>query len=332
MTVFGMAVVALGLLVLFGFGFVQVSLLLHTPTQQRLPEPRRRTSEVTHEMARRLRLRVDSSGHLVGRKKRLKVRLIETVGSWEISVWPNCLLPPQTHLRLEVEGPSMVWDCVSGPRTDLLWLVQDEAVMEATRVLAQAGFVVSVQDTAVVTYASGNDLEAGLAHAIDLARAISERRQASVRALVARLGVEPDRYERPDQLDGPGLFRVVTPEVQVVVPWLDMGVWRASVKASLKTPLPSGTWMKAVEEDAEPSVEIGDLIVDSSPVVVQTSDPDALRERICTDGVRGPLLDAICANPGSQLTETGIEVHVVEGALDIDAAVANVLELVEGLG
>ena len=326
--------VFVAILVVVGIGMMAA----RTATSKQLETRpvRRPTGELTVQMAQRLRLRIDSKQHLVGRKRRMEVRLIENVGSWHVSVSPSCLMPVNTHMRCEVDGEAVRWDYLDGPRTDLVWLMQDEQVVEASRRLASRGFDVQVRGSDVVMYSESRNIDAALEGALDLAAAIAARRLQSVRALVDRLEVDADRFVRPDRLDGPGLIRLVADvddrPIEIVMPWLDRGVWRASVKATLCTPLPPGTYMAGVTEEGEPSVELGDLIVDSSPVVVQTSDPAALRERICTDGVRGPLLDAICANVGSQVTATCIQVEIAEGALDIDGAVSNVLDLIEGLG
>lgn len=88
-----------------------------------------------------------------------------------------------------------------------------------------------------------------------------------------------------------------------------------TVRATLPAPLPSETRVVHHATPPERAVRLEDPILDTM-VAVSCRDPAAVRERLCLDEVRGPLLDVVHAHPGSILRSTAVELVVAREAGD----------------
>ena len=101
--------------------------------------------------------------------------------------------------------------------------------------------------------------------------------------------------------------------------------WRLEIQASLPTPLPPGTRVKAGRGGG-----LGDLILDHALHSV-SSDLGAVAARLGREHVRAPLLEILVGQPGSVLRSDKVAYVVSDGALDVSAALDRVLELVLAL-
>ena len=76
------------------------------------------------------------------------------------------------------------------------------------------------------------------------------------------------------------------------------------------------------------AMELDDCAFPLLAGMVQTDDPDALREQLSRDAVRERVIDLVCGHPGSELTTDAVIWRVGDGALDPAARVAELIELV----
>ena len=78
--------------------------------------------------------------------------------------------------------------------------------------------------------------------------------------------------------------------------------------------------------------QLGDLILDSSPLWIESPDPEALAARLCRDEVREPLLGLLCESPDSLLLTDRLFLVRREGVLDVGRLLDEALELARALG
>ncbi|MEO0601524.1 MAG: hypothetical protein AAF211_08815, partial [Myxococcota bacterium] len=157
---------------------------------------------------------------------------------------------------------------------------------------------------------------------VDLYRALEQRYRDLIeggrRRLAASSGGTPRSLGLRGCVDGV--------MITVIGPQLEDGSWTLEVRAAIAPPLPPGTRVTA-QGTRTRGDRLGDLVLDHALQIV-SDDPEALGRRLARDDVRGPVLDVLAAHPESVLRADEV-VHVVtDGALDVEASVRRVVELV----
>lgn len=109
------------------------------------------------------------------------------------------------------------------------------------------------------------------------------------------------------------------------------GTLGISVRGTLLTPMPPGTRASHKDLPPEQPVRLEDPVLDGL-IALTTREAAATRERLCTDAVRGPLLDVLHAHPGSVLRARTVELVVPEDAGDPAPLIRKVVDLVRALG
>lgn len=104
---------------------------------------------------------------------------------------------------------------------------------------------------------------------------------------------------------------------------------RTVVRGRFHPPLADGEWLAAARRDLD--IRFGDPILDGR-LSVATPDAEALKARIATDAVRGPLLEVVMDHPDSRVEGDAVTL-VARGRLGrrLPAAVDAVVALARGL-
>ena len=311
---------AVYLAVVFGMATVAAWMGGYFPDPKQLPDRHAKA----RQLAERVGLDVDGNGVIRGRMGDVlvEIHLASKANHWRYTAGLGAWMPS----RISAEpGRDGTWRIADGPEVDLAWWFDDGEVSLATTAILGRGWTPKLGDD-VSLVASGGAAKAALETLTRLARALRQRRARPVWSLERRMGREPSpEPELLEELVG----TIDGVELVVTLPYVDREEWKAKVVARLRTPLPNATRLFG---GSGRSTDLGDLVLDSAPLVIQTPDPQALNARIATDAVRGPLLDELCTYTDSELTTNELRIHRTEGALDIEGLVDRALELVNALG
>ena len=260
-----------------------------------------------------LGLRTRADGHWVGTRGEIRVRVSTSgLGRWKIVAELPFLVPR----GFEIPGADPL-----AKDADLLGLGLEDALDRAKG----KGWRPRIGDAVTLQVAERWRIADGIDAAADLAERLSQRHRSLI-APASRLGADEEALQgetAEGEIDGV--------PVRIVLPWVDGERWSTTITAWWTTPLPDGTVLRPTPPRRVAEDTIGDLFLDTALHIV-TSDPDALKERLAHDELRGPLLDLVCGYPDSIVMADRVE-HVVHiGALDVGAALERVLEVVRLVG
>ncbi len=288
---------------------------------------RQRTSQLWREQshqARELGLRVTDLGRWVGRPSGVHVVV-------QVDIEPHDPWSVRAKLPFQVPRGFSLGSTATGRDGQLLRMGVESLVARLTargwRVELGPAVIVRRPRQLPPFTASQRQIELGAA--VKCVVALVRRLQRRYRRLVdggdtplaPSLRHSPPVPLRVGEVDG-----VV---VTVVGPQLTDEHWRLEVRARLAPALPYGTRVRSRGTGA-PGAGLGDLVLDH---VLRASSPDPgeVARRLARDDVRGPVLDVLAAHPSSELRADEVVHVVLDGALDVEAAVRRVVELVRVL-
>jgi len=295
-----------------------------------------RTAQLRREQsaqARDLGLRVTDLGRWVGRRDGVYLVVqvdIEPFDPWSVHAKLPFATPRGFHLGPHARGRDLrvLRDAVE-PMVEAI---------EARGLRVELGPAVILRRPRQHPPFTVSQRRAELAYAIDSVVLLVRQLQRRYRELVDAGMPRSERLARPwsgtvRPRERQALIRRVP--LAITGPYLDDDRWMLEVRAPIVPPLPAGTRVTSRPQGRhrrrEPRASgIGDLVLDQA-LQALSEDPGALGRRLARDAVRGPVLDVLAAHPRSELLADEV-VHVVEdGALEVEAAVGRVVELVNAL-
>ena len=205
-------------------------------------------------------------------------------------------------------------------------LLTDPDVEQALLAVHELQARVHIENAQLELYTPGDHLDdpqRAIAHAVQLVVALAEARRRHWRAVAGAYGLTLSASL--DALHG-------------TVGGIDVAAEYGSrpgtttptvIQATLRRPLPEGTHI--VRAGLGPSrVTLGDPVLDAM-LAMQTSDGTALAERLCTDEVRGPLLEVVHGHPRSEVTPTRVWLVMDWPGAAFPTAFAAVVDLARAL-
>lgn len=259
-------------------------------------------------------LRAPLPAFMVARKKNLLDSLAEAFGTRDLQLGND--LDPALWIR----APERLEDSV---RT----LLTQPDVVQPLRVLVTDGMRMGLQKQKLDLMFRGHHLKAGdrgLDAGARLVRALDD----TIEAPWLALGAEPTLTYDPDKHCIEGHHRRVPLRIEVRKP--EGKALQTRIMAWIDPPLPPRSEIRH-HKHLSSNQDLGDPILDKMLSAI-SSDIDTLRQRVCTDEARGPLLAVLHPFPRSQVTTDRVILrmpgHVGVDLLDhVDA----VVELVRAL-
>lgn len=218
---------------------------------------------------------------------------------------------------------------IRGPLPEIRQLLTEPAVDAAIRALLAAEFQLLLEPSRLITKHAGDRYEGlaeRVAQTLDLARALRDCWERPWADLVERLGLRDESTDDLRKLAGnvDGVALVVQQHKRT------FAQTTLRVTAQLRTPLPLRTTLVHPAHGQGPSADLPDPIL-AGQVHARSDDPEALAARVCTDAVRGPLMEVVHGHPPSVVTSNRIGLLVPDSPLDPRPWVDVVLELEQAL-
>ena len=227
------------------------------------------------------------------------------------------------QLGNELDDRLTLW----GPRDDVRALLDLPAIAAQLRELLDDDVLLRFDDQGLQLHVRGVPIAVGVEavqRALAFASALEDALARPWSELQRQLGLRDESDDRRRRLAGN--VHGVPLIVQQHRPGRGDLVLR--VTAQLTRPLPEATLLCHPDRGQGRSQPLGDPVLDRLHVLGAT---EALRERLCRDEVRAPLMELLHGNPGSVLTADRIGVLLYDATLDPRPWVDRVLELERAL-